>query len=166
MSDVSSLSIVPADAKACTTCLVVKPTTEFHKKKQNRANSGLDYRCKGCASEHHKEYNKLHPNKKRGPNRYKGMTGAQYARLWRLKRYGISLAQFDAMLEAQDGKCAVCGSTSPGGKHGRFAVDHNHATGVVRGLLCWMCNAAIGMLRDSPDAAAGAARYLTKWRGK
>lgn len=60
------------------------------------------------------------------------------ARDLRLQRlYGITAAQYDEMLEAQDGKCAVC--RKPPGKQ-RLNVDHDHKTGLVRGLLCWTCN--------------------------
>lgn len=56
----------------------------------------------------------------------------------RLQRlYGITAAQYDQMLEAQGGVCAVCGK--PPGKT-RLNVDHDHKTGLVRGLLCWTCN--------------------------
>lgn len=64
------------------------------------------------------------------------------------------------MLAAQGGKCAICGGTNPGGH--RLAVDHDHTTGAVRGLLCHACNAGIGKLRDDPALLRVAADYLDK----
>lgn len=60
-----------------------------------------------------------------------------------LKRlYGITPEDFDAMLAAQGGCCAICGTDTPRGR-GRFHVDHCHTTGRVRGLLCTLCNTSL-----------------------
>ena len=70
--------------------------------------------------------------------------GKEVRRNNQLKRYyGITIEDYDNMLDVQGGICKMCGTDVPGGP-GRFAVDHNHATGVVRGLLCMGCNTKIG----------------------
>lgn len=81
-----------------------------------------------------------------------------------LKIYGLSLKEYDLLLEQQEGKCAICGTDDPKGqsKAGRFYVDHNHTTGEVRGLLCNDCNTGIGLLKDNPEVLLKAALYLTK----
>lgn len=58
--------------------------------------------------------------------------------------YGITVEDFDAMLRLQKNKCAVCLSSAPGGRWSRFAVDHCHKSGKVRGLLCMSCNTTLG----------------------
>jgi Recombination endonuclease VII len=78
-----------------------------------------------------------------------------------LRKYGLTLETFDAMLAAQGGCCAICGSDKPYGK-GRFHVDHCHDTGVVRGILCHPCNTSIGTLGDNPERLEKAAAYLRK----
>lgn len=60
-----------------------------------------------------------------------------------LQRYGITLADYQRMLTAQGGCCALCGTTQPGQNHKHFCVDHDHKTGRVRGLLCTACNLGI-----------------------
>ncbi len=70
--------------------------------------------------------------------------------------YGMTIADYDALLERQGGVCAIC-KKHPGET---LCVDHCHATGKVRGLLCRKCNAAIGFLEDDPRAARAAAAYL------
>jgi hypothetical protein len=83
------------------------------------------------------------------PERHKGH---------RLKKYGITYADFTAMLDRQDSRCAICRDPLDLGKNTH--VDHCHDTGAVRGILCNRCNVAIGLLRNDPGIALGAARYL------
>jgi len=77
------------------------------------------------------------------------------------RNYGITLAEYDEMLEAQGGRCKIeaCRTDVPGG-HGRFHVDHNHETGKIRGLLCHRCNIGLGHFRDSPHLLQSARDYL------
>jgi Autographiviridae endonuclease VII len=78
-------------------------------------------------------------------------------------RHGITPEQFDEMLIAQDGKCALC-STEHGamGRAGRLHIDHDHVTGKVRGLLCMFCNHAIERLDNHNGWADRAQAYLRK----
>jgi hypothetical protein len=73
--------------------------------------------------------------------------------------YGLSVEEYDAMVLAQNNRCRIC-EKPPTGKFKRLCVDHNHETGEVRGLLCHLCNAALGLLRDDPDALRRALAYL------
>jgi hypothetical protein len=76
-----------------------------------------------------------------------------------LKKYGLSPTDYEAMLQLQGGVCAICKSAS---KRRRLDVDHDHQTGKVRGLLCEMCNKAIGGLGDSVERVESALMYLKK----
>lgn len=77
------------------------------------------------------------------------------------KTYGITAEQYQALYEAQDGRCYICRRATGATK--RLAVDHDHATGFVRGLLCKPCNRdVLGHLRDSVMALIRAVRYLLK----
>ncbi len=84
-----------------------------------------------------------------------------------LKRhYGITLAEYDIILQKQNGGCAICGDTEPNGKTDRFkhfSVDHCHETGKVRGLLCNHCNRGIGLLKDSEEIVNKAYLYLKEF---
>lgn len=76
------------------------------------------------------------------------------------KKYGLSLEDFDRLLEAQNGVCAICHREPKGGV---FAVDHDHETGAIRGLLCQShCNRALGLFRDDPEIMRRAIEYLEK----
>jgi len=79
-------------------------------------------------------------------------------------RYGITLEQYNEMVELQGGRCAICNKVPAGTSHTsrRLAVDHDHATGTVRGLLCGPCNTTIGMIEDSPGLLDRMRRYLGK----
>jgi len=65
------------------------------------------------------------------------------------------------VLAAQEGACAICKVTAPGGQ-GTFHVDHDHKTGAIRGLLCHHCNTALGKFKDSPILLETAIAYLAK----
>lgn len=75
-----------------------------------------------------------------------------------MRTYGITPERYDEMLAEQGGGCAICGGTNESGR--ALAVDHNHITGVVRGLLCDRHNVGIGMFRDDVDDVLAAASYL------
>jgi hypothetical protein len=81
-----------------------------------------------------------------------------------LKRYhGLTPEDYARMLDAQNGVCAICEEPPQGKKHcGKLHVDHDHATGVIRALLCADCNRAIGLFRESPARARKAALYLER----
>jgi len=84
-----------------------------------------------------------------------------------LLRYGVTVEQYDALLAAQGGGCAICGSKDPRGR-GRFHVDHDHSCcpgqkscgQCVRGLLCGGCNPGLGAFGDDPERLIAAAAYL------
>ncbi len=77
-------------------------------------------------------------------------------------KFGITLDEYREMEAAQDSKCAVCQLECKSGRD--LAVDHDHATDAVRGLLCMNCNRAIGWMQDSPDRLLAAAAYLLRYQ--
>ena len=68
--------------------------------------------------------------------------------------------EYDELLNKQDGRCAICLGTDNNGK--RFDVDHDHATGLIRGLLCRLCNQALGMFKDDVKNLDRAIQYLNQ----
>jgi hypothetical protein len=78
------------------------------------------------------------------------------------RRYGISLRDYQRMEAEQGGRCAICGGLPQGGNTStsRLCVDHHHATGRVRGLLCHLCNSAIGYLGESLERMEAAKNYV------
>jgi hypothetical protein len=133
--------------KTCYHCKTEKPFSEFHKDRSRK--DGYGNECKICSSERGKEqYQK---------NKEKILEMCRDARLKR--QYGIDVNEYNKLLEEQNGKCAICGSEEcTSGKN--FAIDHNHQTGEVRGLLCRACNLALGHLQDSPRLVKNAYQYL------
>jgi hypothetical protein len=80
-----------------------------------------------------------------------------FGRKKRLLRYGLTIESFNSLLASQQGCCAICREVLK-----NPCVDHDHRTGLVRGILCHDCNRAIGMMRDSPDILRRAADYLIR----
>jgi hypothetical protein len=74
-------------------------------------------------------------------------------------KYGITSADREHMLSEQGFSCAICKDDAPGGS-GTWHVDHCHATGVVRGLLCTRCNTGLGQFRDNTEFLSNAIAYL------
>ena len=90
-----------------------------------------------------------------------------------VSRYGITVEDYELMLDMQGGVCAICGKKETRRTRSskkiweydiepRLVVDHDHKTGKVRGLLCHRCNVGIGQLDDSIDMLQRGIRYLRK----
>ena len=77
-----------------------------------------------------------------------------------LRNYGITLGEYNSLLEKQNGVCAICSLPQKSKRNTRFCVDHDHTTGEVRGLLCDSCNRGIGLLKDDSRLLDKAAKYL------
>lgn len=76
-----------------------------------------------------------------------------------MRLYGLTPSQYGAMYGQQEGRCAVCADVLIKGAKGTH-VDHCHDTGVVRGLVCFVCNTGMGKFRDDPNRLRKAAEYL------
>lgn len=75
------------------------------------------------------------------------------------RRYGLSITQHSTLLKAQDGRCAICLEACKS-----LHIDHDHATMLVRGLLCSSCNTGLGRFKDNVKLLLAAKAYLEKWR--
>lgn len=143
--------------KTCNCCKQLLPATSFY----NRAISedGLSYTCKTC----HYEYNRnwKHLNKEK-VQEYQ----SEYSRNWNLvSKYGITVEDYDRMFCEQNGVCKICSKpeTKTNKKTGKIeylAVDHCHATGKVRGLLCMSCNVTLGRVEDDIGILSKMIKYL------
>jgi hypothetical protein len=78
------------------------------------------------------------------------------------KKYGVTEDQIAQMMADQGGRCAICMTSKPGGKGNRLHIDHDHETGIVRGLLCTKCNVALGQLGDNIFIVGRALKYLQR----
>lgn len=82
-------------------------------------------------------------------------------------RHRMTPADYDDLLRLQDGRCAICEAPEVNcGRRRRLYVDHDHATGTVRGLLCQQCNVLLGNAQDSEDRLLAAASYLVATRAR
>jgi hypothetical protein len=103
------------------------------------------------------------PDHKFPPYIPKKKRDAKLARLQRL--YGLDYETFAELTESQGGVCAICGQPPKTASQPLF-VDHDHATGDVRGLLCRTCNTGLGMLGDTVDGLNAALSYLARYQAK
>jgi hypothetical protein len=142
--------------KRCTKCGEVKPLSEFYKNK--RQSSGLNPSCKACKGKYYKGYLSSNREKVNARNKaYREANPDWYTNQMLKNSYNLTVSEYTEMLNAQNGVCAVCGGNNKGK---RLAVDHDHKTGAVRGLLCFKCNVALGFINDSPIVAERMITYL------
>lgn len=140
----------------CTKCLKTLPTHHFYTQGQYRVNT-----CKSCWSERRRAAYWRDPERARAASREWGRCNpiTKVERNLRTN-YGINLSDYQAMLSEQGGACAICRGTEPKDGRNYFHVDHCHATGKVRGLLCGTCNRGLGFFYDDPTLLAKAQTYL------
>lgn len=138
------------EVKKCGRCKEVKEVSLFSKAKREK--SGYQQWCKACMKNYNPEIKKAY-DKNRYYTKNDEWRDSNYKR-----KYGISLQEYNAKLEEQNNSCAICGLACPSGR--RLAVDHNHTTGKVRGLLCGPCNQAIGSLKEDKELMFKAIEYL------
>ena len=99
----------------------------------------------------------------RAQQRARYHSNPQKYRDYSLRRlYGITSADYERMFQEQDGKCAVCKTCDFVGPGKKLHVDHDHKTGLVRGLICVRCNVLIGMAQEQPARFRAAIIYLER----
>ncbi|WP_030812714.1 endonuclease VII domain-containing protein [Streptomyces sp. NRRL F-2799] len=168
------------EGKRCVRCGESKPRAAFARKRSNL--DGLQRHCRDCAASYHLHATDTHSRGEQDPvpsghKRCRGCGEVKPHSEWHGKggrlasrckscraitrpaehlkgKYGLTVAERDAMIAAQRGLCVIC-LNAPA-----VHVDHCHKTGRVRGVLCFNCNSAIGKLGDDPEAVRRAAAYL------
>lgn len=139
--------------KTCKRCSTSKPESEFQR--NAGARDGLQAYCRPCATEARRDWarrnpdrvTRITPEENRRRSRYNHMLKRGIRVTWE------QFVELDAVTA-----CQVCGSEDPGLK--RPPIDHDHATGEVRGVLCNQCNRGVGMFRDDPWLLRRMADYL------
>lgn len=126
-----------AQTRQCKSCKTSRPIGDFHSSGDGKTKRWV---CKECRNTKNQAY-------------YLEKTRNTYLQ----SHYGMSLAEYEALLTEQSGVCAICGSLPD---DINLHVDHNHTTGAVRGLLCMRCNIALGNFKDDLDTLLSAALYL------
>jgi len=174
--------------KICATCKVEKSSDCFHKAKKEK--DGLQYRCTDCGKKYHADRYSNQKEKIRGQiTAYRAGNKDKLneaGRVWRIKNpdkvkqyqrtsnlkknFGLSIVDYEKMAAAQNNVCAICLTPETfvhkaKGQVARLAVDHCHASGKIRKLLCARCNRALGLFEDNPALMASAANYILSNNG-
>lgn len=165
--------LIPS-AKVCPRCAATKHEKEFSRLNTPSGERLRTY-CKLCECERSKEFRTRYPASVRSSvyawrtrNREHLRTyGRQYykdnpekIRRSNLRKYDLSLEKFNHIFRGQRSCCGICGSSHHNGKN--WHVDHDHESGVVRGILCHGCNTGLGGFRDSVGFLNSAIEYLVR----
>lgn len=133
--------------RQCTKCGEWKPWEMFS---WNGDKPYPHSRCLECQGKLVKSRNDSMPNDKRKAKSRRSL----------LRRYGLTLDDYEALLLKQNGRCKICGTPTSGRVSGVFLVDHNHSTGEVRGLLCSRCNVGMGNFDEDVTRLRRVIRYI------
>lgn len=145
--------------KVCSCCKEEKPLIDFGESPAYKG--GRRAQCNPCRAFKQRCYIDRSPEIRESLRRKRKPLAKDSLRRQKLRvKYGITPEQFDEILTGQGGVCAICGTDRPGGKHNAFCVDHCHETGKVRGILCYLCNVALGRIGDSYESAKRFLDYL------
>jgi ribosomal protein S14 len=146
---------VIVDSKQCQQCEQIKLVADFQRHWHSA--DGLRTRCKQCEADIHRKPDRESIKRE---NRRQAVIRYRYRRT-----FGLTLEEYDALLVQQNGRCAICGTNQSilRKKAARFAIDHDHATGRIRSLLCSNCNLGLGAFCDDVSKLKSAIRYLEKW---
>lgn len=139
-----------AEGRRCSTCKERKPREAFSLSRGHY--DGLSAVCKVCSSKASTAWMKSLP-----PEEAKKLRRKQVLK----RNYGMTLDDYFALVESQDGMCGICRDPLTEGRIGA-QVDHDHKTGNVRGILCVKCNAGLGQFRDNIGFLASAIGYLER----
>lgn len=138
-----------------------------NRKRYIRDKVKMNARSKKYYEEHKEEIKKQQANRRkklRGTLRFKHSNRNSFLK----SKFGITLKDFNKLLESQKGKCAICLKPKDQLVHykakQKFGVDHNHLTGQIRGLLCRNCNLGIGNFIESIQILKNAIKYLKLWQ--
>jgi hypothetical protein len=158
--------------KRCKKCGAVKALAEFYGNRSGR--DGHRPECKACTNAIRLRRYRLNPEREIARVRAWQQANPQRVKAWaarnrdkRLKKlreihlrkkFSLTIEEYAAILEAQEGVCALCRCPPTPGIS--LHVDHDHATSEIRGLLCVRCNNALGLFREDPDLLKRAARYV------
>jgi hypothetical protein len=154
--------------KYCSGCEKELTTEEFGVDKQRH--DSLTSRCRSCRNKYSKKWERENPDsvavknkraRERERKKYLTPEGRRIHKDRELRStFGISLAEYETMLKNQNHGCAICSRQTAGHRTIYFAVDHNHKTGKVRGLLCSSCNRGIGHFFENINFMSSAIDYL------
>lgn len=157
---VKQIPLFPS-TKVCTKCKQEKPLDAFGRNKKSGP-EGLHSHCRVCRAQYAREHKKPRPPRYRPGYYQKHRTHVlSYQQNWQRRRRGRGI--YPVLLAKQNGVCAICGQPEVNkNQYGKkaLAVDHDHKTNKVRGLLCQACNSGLGMFKDDPTRLAKAIEYL------
>lgn len=164
----------PSGTKICTKCKTEKALSEFYQYRNRKHRVGTNLvaysACRTCCVAKAKRYadnnrEKIKARRDRARAEGRGLPNKGWRDRHLKRLYNTNHLAYDLQLQGQHGCCAICGRPPAEGER-RFPFDHDHSTGLTRGVLCSACNGGLGCFRDRPDLLRNALTYLADWAAR
>jgi hypothetical protein len=169
--------VIKDGQRICNFCKTWKPFSDYAKSKTGHM--GLSAVCRDCENKkareryakndilsRRKEKKRIYDKERRERLRAEGKLKKLDPEVQREKamkhKYGITIKNYEDMVEAQNNKCAICSARGEEERNGKLVVDHCHASGKIRGLLCNKCNLLLGHADDTIERLERAILYLSQ----
>lgn len=139
------------ESKECWECKEIKSLDDFY---FNKTRGKYTNKCRLCYNRgmrlYRQELKILRPNYKKNKIRNSNLK----------RKFGITLDDYNLRVKIQEGKCLICNQERLSSKGKKLAIDHNHKTGKIRGLLCTRCNTLVGYIEFNIDLLPKVLHYL------
>lgn len=150
--------------RTCRECGETLPLEDFPQTK-----TGRQHKCVTCVANYHARYYLANRDRIRAQQAQRPSDPADPVknRIRLLRKYGLTVNEFDELFESQGRACAICRRTAPGGRNWNIDHDHNCCPGpgscgkCVAGILCALCNPGLGLFNHDPALLDAAADYIT-----
>lgn len=153
-----------SEEKRCFRCKLTLPLSSFAADRSKP--DGKKRSCKDCSARYHRAWRERSADHRAAyASAYNDANRTRVRERHLENAYGLTLQEYDDMFDAQSGVCAICSRPERrvvGNAPPTLCVDHCHATGAIRALLCHACNSMLGRVGDDPAILLAAAEYLER----
>ena len=157
----AALNVNLKKEKTCNGCGFPYTIDEYNVRINKQGKLTRRSQCKQCRAKYSRKRTQENPEKVKASSRIYALKHPERIRMWairsRLKKLGYNPDEIEKIISEHKGGCKICGTTK------KLVLDHDHKTGIIRGMLCSECNFGLGKFKDNPTLLAKAINYLNDY---